>query len=134
MQRKASFKIYVTRREMLAVGDVPDHSLMLTEMEGEPINYTPGVAGEFVSRRSVGFHDRVKGDGPMTGYATTIYQNGAVYSRFQGEKKGVATTGKWEVYKGIGKPSSLKGSGTFVVKPSDKHGEFVLDMEGTYEL
>jgi len=120
MQRKASFKIYVTRREMLSVGDVPDHSLMLTEMEGEPLNYTPGVAGEFVSRRSVGFHDRVKGDGPMTGYATTIYQNGAVYSRFQGEKKGPATKGKWEVYKGIGKLNTLKGSGTFVVKPSDK--------------
>ena len=119
---------------MLSVGDVPDHSLMLTEMEGEPVNYTPGVAGEFVSRRSVGFHDRVKGDGPMTGYATTIYQNGAVYSRFQGEKKGATTKGKWEVYKGIGKLSSLKGSGTFVVKPSDKHGEFVLEMEGTYEL
>jgi len=33
---------------MLSVGDVPDHSLMLTEMEGEPVNYTPGVAGAFV--------------------------------------------------------------------------------------
>ncbi len=106
MQRKASFKIYVTRREMLSVGDVPDHSLMLTEMEGEPINYTAGVAGEFVSRRSVGFHDRVKGDGPMNGYATTIYQNGAVYSRFHGEKHGDMTKGQWEVYKGIGKLSS----------------------------
>ncbi len=38
MHRKATFKIYVTRRELLSVGDVPDHTLMLTEMEGEPIN------------------------------------------------------------------------------------------------
>ncbi len=35
MHRKASFKIFVTRREMLYVGDMPDHCLMLTEMEGE---------------------------------------------------------------------------------------------------
>jgi len=134
MQRKASFKINITRRAILSVGDVPNHTLMLTEMEGEPIDYTPGVAGEFFSRRSVGFHDRIKGDGPMHGYATTTYQNGTVYSRFQGEKYGAMTKGKWEVYKGTGTLSNLKGSGTFIVKFSDKHGEFVLVMEGNYEL
>ncbi len=122
MHRKASFKIFVTRREMLSVGDVPDHTLMLTEMEGEPIDYTPGVAGAFVSRRSVGFHDRTKGDGPMTGYATTIYENGAVYSKFRGDKMGAMTKGKWEVYKAIGKLSTLKGAGTFTVTPTDKPG------------
>jgi len=134
MQRQASFKIFVTRRESLYVGDAPDHCLVLTEMEGEPIDYTPGVAGAFVSRRSVGFHDRTKGDGPMTGYACTIYENGVVYSKFQGEKIGARTKGKWEVYKGIGKLSSLKGAGTFKVSPSDKPGEFRLDMEGDYTL
>ena len=35
MQRKAKYRINVTRREMLYVGDTPDHTLMLTEMEGE---------------------------------------------------------------------------------------------------
>ncbi len=134
MQRKASFKIFVTRRESLYVSDVPDHSLMLTEMEGEPINYVPGVAGAFVSRRSVTFHDRTKGDGPMTGYATTIYENGAVYSKFRGDKLGNMTKGKWEVYKGIGKLSTLKGAGTFTVTPTDKPGEFRLEMEGDYTL
>jgi hypothetical protein len=135
MHRKASFRIFVTRRENLAVGDVPDHTLMLTEMEGKPIEYTPGVAGEFVYRRSVGFHDRVKGDGPMQGYAMTIYQEGVVYSKFHGEKMGPLTKGKWEVIKGIGKLHGLKGAGIFTVKPSpDKPGEFILEMEGDYEL
>jgi hypothetical protein len=134
MQRQASFKIFVTRRESMYVGDAPDHCLVLTEMEGEPIDYTPGVAGAFVSRRSVGFHDRTKGDGPMTGYACTIYENGVVYSKFQGEKIGAKTKGKWEVYKGIGKLNTLKGAGTFKVSPSDKPGEFRLDMEGDYTL
>ncbi len=134
MQRKASFKIFITRREALYVGDVPDHCLMLTELEGEPIDYVPGVAGAFVSRRSVGFHDRIKGDGPMHGYATTIYENGAVYSRFRGDKMGAMTKGKWEVYKGIGKLSTLKGAGTFTATPSEKPGEFILAMEGDYTL
>jgi hypothetical protein len=107
---------------------------MLTELEGFPLEYTPGVAGEFVYRRSVGFHDRIKGDGRMNGYATTVYQNGAVYSRFQGDKMGDMTKGKWEVEKGIGKLSGIKGAGTFTVKPADKHGEFILEMEGEYEL
>lgn len=134
MQRKASFKLYITRRESLFVGDVPDHSLLLTEMEGEPIDYKPGVAGAFVLRRSVTFHDRIKGDGPMHGYATTIYENGAVYSKFRGDKLGAKTKGKWEVYKGIGKLSTIKGAGTFSLAPTDKPGEFRLDMEGDYTL
>ncbi len=134
MHRKASFRIFVTRREMLAVGDVPDHTFMLTEMEGVPIEYTPGVAGEFVHRRSVGFHDRIKGDGPMQGYAMTVYQEGVVYSSFHGEKQGPMTKGKWEVIRGIGKLKGLQGAGIFTVKPSDKHGEFVLEMEGEYTL
>jgi hypothetical protein len=134
MHRKASFRIFVTRRESLCVGDVPHHFMMLTEMEGEPIDYTPGVAGAFVSRRSVTFHDRTKGDGPMSGYAVTYYENGAVYSRFTGNKIGTMTKGKWEVYKGIGKLSTLKGTGTFTVTPAKKAGEFTLSMEGDYSL
>jgi hypothetical protein len=134
MHRKAKFKIFVSRREMLSVGDVPDHYLMLTELEGYPLEYTPGVAGEFIYRRSVGFHDRIKGDGRMHGYATTVYQNGAVYSRFQGDKNGDLTKGKWEVERGIGKLSGIKGAGTFTVKPADQHGAFILEMEGEYEL
>jgi hypothetical protein len=134
MQRHASFRIYVIRREMLAVGDVPDHTLMLTEMEGEPLDHKPGVAGAFISRRSVGYHDRIKGDGAMEGYAITTFENGAVYSRFTGEKKGPTTSGTWKTYRGIGKLAGITGSGTFTVKPADKHAQFILEMEGDYKL
>ena len=134
MHRKATFKIYVTRREMLFVGDTPNHSLMLTEMEGEAVDYTPGEAGKFVSRRSVGFHDRTKGEGPMEGYAVTHYENGAVYSRFEGTRKEATTTGTWKVYKGIGKLQNVQGSGTFTVKSSGKPNEFLLEMQGEYVL
>ncbi|MEJ5330521.1 MAG: hypothetical protein WHT07_10260 [Desulfobaccales bacterium] len=133
-QRKAKFKIYVTRREMLYVGDQPDHTLMLTEMEGEPLEYSPGVAGEFVSRRSVGFHDRIKGEGPMQGYAVTHYEYGAVFSRFEGERKAGVTSGTWRAYKGTGKLAGITGTGTFTVKPSDRPNEYILEMEGTYDL
>jgi len=119
---------------MLYVGDQPDHTLMLMEMEGEPVDYSPGEAGKFVSRRSVGFHDRTRGEGPMHGYAMTLYEHGAVFSSFEGMRKEGVTTGTWKVYKGIGRLANLQGSGTFRVKFSGKPNEFILDMEGEYTL
>lgn len=134
MQRKASFKIFVTRREMLAVGDQLDHTLTLMEMEGEPIDYSPGAAGEFVSRRSVVFHDRIRGEGPMQGYAMTLYEHGAVFSRFEGMRKEGVTKGTWKVYKGVGKLANLQGKGTFSVKTQGIPNQFILEMEGEYLL
>ena len=136
MKRKASFKLRVTRREALYVHDEPDHSLMLTEMEGMPLQYEVGVAGEFVSRRSVNFHDRAQGSGPMQGYAITTYQYGSVFSRFEGKRdaKTKATSGTWKTYKGTGKLAAVKGQGTFTVKAGDTPDEFILAMDGDYEL
>jgi hypothetical protein len=135
-KRKATYKIYVVRRENIAVGDQPDHTLMLTELEGEPLELQVGVAGEFISRRSVGFHDRVKGSGKMEGYAISTFQHGQVYSRFDGRRDAATkiTSGTWKVYQGTGKLTGLTGQGTFTVKPTEKAREFILDMEGDYEL
>ena len=136
MQRKASYKLRITRREALYVHDEPDHSLAIVEMEGEPIEYTPGVAGEFVSRRSVNFHDRIKGTGSMQGYAITNFQYGSVYSRFKGHRDGESkiTAGSWETYKGTGKLAGIKGKGEFKVSVGKAPGEFILKMDGEYEL
>jgi hypothetical protein len=121
---------------MMYVGDQPDHSLMLTELEGEPIDLKVGVAGKFISRRSVGFHDRIKGAGRMEGYAISTFEYGQVYSRFEGSRDAGSkiTTGTWKVYKGTGKLAGLTGNGTFTVKPTEKARQFVLNMEGDYEL
>ena len=136
MKRKASYKLRVTRRECLYVHDEADHSLMILELEGEPIEYEVGVAGEFVSRRSVNFHDRVKGSGPMQGYTITNFQYGSVYSRFEGERDGTTrvSNGTWKTYKGTGKLAGITGEGTFRVTAGESSNEFVLDMEGQYEL
>ncbi len=136
MLRKATYKLRVTRREALYVHDESDHTLMLVELEGEPVEYTPGVAGEFISRRSVNFHDRIKGSGSMQGYAMTHFQFGSVYSRFQGDRDGTTkvTTGTWETYRATGKLASIKGEGTFKVTVGKVPNEFILDMEGEYEL
>jgi len=136
MKRKATYKLRVTRREALYVHDEPDHALMMVEMEGEPLEYEVGVAGEFVSRRSVNFHDRTRGSGPMQGYAVTNFQHGSVYSRFEGNRDSSTkvTTGTWKVYKATGKLGSIKGDGTFKVTAGKSPTEFVLDMEGEYEL
>ena len=136
MQRKVSYKLRITRREALYVHDEPDHSLAIVEMEGEPIEYAPGVAGEFVSRRSVNFHDRIKGTGSMQGYAITNFQYGSVYSRFKGHRDGESklTSGSWETYKGTGKLAGIKGKGEFKVSTGKTPGEFILKMDGEYEL
>ena len=136
MLRKASYKLRITRREALYVHDEPDHALMLVELKGEPVEYTPGVAGEFVSRRSVNLHDRTKGTGFMQGYAITNFQYGSVYSRFEGHRDGKSkvTTGTWKTYKGTGKLADIKGKGEFKVTAGEAPKEFILDMEGEYEL
>ena len=136
MKRKATYNLRVTRRESLHVNDEYDHQLMLVEMEGRPLNYEVGVAGEFVSRRSVNFHDRIGGSGNMQGYAVTNFQYGSVFSKFEGYRDGGSklTTGTWETYKGTGKLDHIKGKGTFKVTLGDVPGEFILNMEGEYEL
>ena len=136
MKRKASYKLCVTRRECLYVHDEFDHTLMILELEGEPIEYEVGVAGEFVSRRSVNFHDRIKGSGPMQGYTVTNFQYGSVYSRFEGQRDGntKVSTGTWKTYKGTGKLAGITGEGTFRVTAGEGSNEFILDMEGQYEL
>jgi hypothetical protein len=109
---------------------------MLVEMEGRPLNYEVGVAGEFVSRRSVNYHDRIGGSGNMQGYAITNFQHGSVYSKFEGHRDGESnlTTGTWKTYKGTGKLDNIKGKGTFKVTSGDVRGEFILEMEGDYDL
>ncbi|MFC1814299.1 hypothetical protein ACFL03_16600 [Thermodesulfobacteriota bacterium] len=136
MKRKATYKLRITRRESLHVHDEPDHSLMLVEMEGVPIEYEVGVAGEFVSRRSVNFHNRIAGSGRMEGYAVTNFQDGSVYSRFEGHRDGKSkvTTGTWTTYKGTGKLAGIKGEGEFKVTTGEAPKEFILNMEGEYDL
>jgi hypothetical protein len=136
MKRKASYRLRVTRRESLYVHDEPDHSLLVLELEGEPIEYEVGVAGEFVSRWSINFHDRIKGSGPMQGYTITNFQYGSVFSRFEGRRDGSTkvSTGTWQTYKGTGKLAGIKGEGTFKVTSGEGSNHFILDMEGEYDL
>lgn len=134
MKRKASYRLMVTRREALYVHDEFDHCLMLVEMEGEPIEYQVGVAGEFVSRRSVTFHDRIRGEGAMTGYATTNFRDGSICSKFEGQREGGLTKGTWKIYKGLGKLAAIKGGGAFTVRAGEKDQGYILEMEGDYEL
>ena len=44
------------------------------------------------------------------------------------------TTGTWETYKGTGKLSGIKGKGEFKVTAGKGPNEFILNMEGQYEL
>ncbi len=135
-KRKDKYLLRVTKVVSLQVHDKPGHALTLTEMEGEPIELTEGVAGEFVSRRSVTFHDRIKGSGPMQGYVQATFKHGAVQSRFEGHRDSTTkiSAGTWQTYNGIGILANIKGGGTFKITPGNRRGEFFLELEAAYEL
>ncbi len=134
-KRKDKYLLRVTKVSSLRVHDKPGHTLTLTELEGEPIEYEVGEAGEFISRRSVTFHDRTKGTGPLQGYAEAHFQNGSVYSAFEGHRDGSTniSKGTWKVYKGTGKLEGIQGEGTFTLTAGHRMIEFIMEMEGEYE-
>ena len=134
-KRKDKYLLRITKSESLHVHDKPGHTLTLTEMEGEPIEHEVGVAGKFVSRRSVTFHDRTKGSGPMQGYVMAHFQYGSVYSTFKGHRDGSSkiSMGTWETSEGTGKLRGIKGGGTFKVTAGNSQKEFIMDLYGEYE-
>jgi hypothetical protein len=137
-KRKNQYLLRITRIEAFHVHDKPGHAMSLVEMEGEPIGELDvGVAGEFVSRRSVTFLDRIKGTGPMMGYSMAYFRHGAVYTRFEGQrvsKEYEKSTGTWKIYDGTGKLAGITGEGVFKITLGERRGEFILDFEGEYEL
>ena len=135
MKRRDKYLLRVTKIEALQVHDTPGHTLTLTEMEGEPLEYEPGLAGEFVARRSVTFHDRTKGEGPMLGYVMGYFQEGSVYSRFDGRRDGSTkvSSGTWKTYHATGKLAGIVGEGTFRVTSGERWNEYILELEGDYE-
>jgi hypothetical protein len=72
----------------------------------------------------------------MQGYTITNFQYGSVYSRFEGERDGNTrvSNGTWKTYRGTGKLAGITGEGTFRVTAGESSNEFILDMEGQYEL
>jgi hypothetical protein len=134
-EKKEKYKLWVVRREAFSVYDEPGHTLMIVEMEGEPIEYEKGVAGKFVSRRSVTVHDRVGGHGLMDGYVMAYFEHGAAYSRFKGHRDGSSriSEGTWETYRTTGKLAGKHGRGKFKISPGEHSNEYILDLEGDYE-
>ena len=134
-KRKDKYLLRVTKVSSIRVHDKPGHTLTLTELEGEPIEYEVGVAGEFISRRNVTFHDRTKGTGPLQGYSEAHFQNGTIYSAFEGHRDGETkiSAGAWKTYHGTGKLAGITGEGTFKVTAGERWNEYILELEGEYE-
>lgn len=135
-KRKDRYKLRISRRETLYVDDEPEHTVTLVEMVGEPIDYKPGIAGEFISRRSISIQDQCRGSGPIHGYVMANFKHGSVYSRFEGQRDRTTktTAGTWKTYRGTGKVAEIEGEGTFKVTSGKNRGEFILEFEGEYEV
>jgi hypothetical protein len=135
MPKKETSKFRVTRREEFSIDDEPEHSITIVEMVGEPVDYQPGVAGKFISRRSITVHDRVRGWGLMQGYVMTYYEHGAAFSRFEGRRDGLkrVTEGTWTTYRATGTLSGTRSAGKFKLLPGEGPSEFILEIEGEFE-
>ena len=133
-KRMGWYKLRITKRETLYVDDEAEHTVSLVETVGEPIDFEPGVAGEFVSRRTITIQDHIRGSGPIHGYVMADFQHGSVYSRFEGHRDATAktSTGTWKSYKATGKLTGIEGEGRFKVTAGEKEGEFILEFEGEY--
>ncbi len=72
----------------------------------------------------------------MKGYAITNFRDGSIYSYYEGQRdsKSKLTKGTWKIYKGLGKLANIKGGGAFTVKDGERDREYILEMEGDYEL
>jgi hypothetical protein len=84
----------------------------------------------------VGFHERIQGGGALEGYAVTTLEERQVYTRYEGQRdsKTKVTSGTWKTYKGTGKLKNITGNGTFTVVAGSKPGEYILEMEGDYNI
>jgi hypothetical protein len=135
-KRKDKYLLRISKRETLYVQDEPEHTVSLIELIGEAIEHEVGVAGEFVSRRSITIQDTVSGSGIVHGYNMASFKLGSVYSRFEGQRDGSTktTTGTWKTYLGTGKLHDIQGEGTFKVSSGERRDEYILELEGEYEL
>ena len=102
-KRMGWYKLRITKRETLYVDDEAEHTVSLVETVGEPIDYEPGMAGEFVARRSVTIHDHIRGSGPIHGYVMADFQHGSVYSRCEGHRSNRLPLNIWPIFLGVSK-------------------------------
>ena len=132
--------MFITKAEVLPVGDVPEHNIGIYDQTGLASFDT----GEVASVTQKGTLDYTKGSGPIQGYCTYTYEDGStMVIKWQGATradpggKGSRFESTWTYVQGTGRFAGIKGEGTFTGRRFVPFGggvQLYNDGIGTYTL
>ena len=132
--------LFITKGEVLQVGDVPDHIIGLYDQTGLASFDT----GEVASIAQKGTLDYIKGSGTIQGYAITTYEDGSTTtSKWHGTTrpdpggKGSLFESTWTYTHGTGRFAGIQGGGTSTGRrfvPFGGGAQLYTDSTGTYTL
>jgi hypothetical protein len=132
--------LFITKAEILQVGDVPDHIIGLYDQTGLASFDT----GEVASVTQKGTLDYIKGSGTIAGYCTYTYEDGSTTAtKWQGTTrtdpggKGSRFESTWTYIQGTGRFAGIQGGGTSTGRRFVPFGggvQLYNDSIGTYTL
>jgi len=131
---------FITKAEVIQVGDVPDHIIGIYDQTGLASFET----GEVASFALKGTLDYIKGSGTIQGYTITTYEDGSTTSsKWQGTTrpdpggKGSWFENRWTYTQGTGRFAGIQGGGTSTGRrfvPFGGGAQLYSDVTGTYTL
>jgi hypothetical protein len=131
---------FITKAEVIQVGDVPDHIIGIYDQTGLASSDT----GEVASLKNPGTFDYIKGTGTIQGYTTYTFEDGSTRtSKWQGTTrpdpggKGSWFEGTWTFIQGTGRFAGIQGDGSFIGRrfvPFGGGAQLYSDVIGTYTL
>jgi hypothetical protein len=131
---------FITKAEVIQVGDVPDHIIGIYDQTGLASFDT----GEVASLKNPGTLDYIKGTGAIQGYTTYTFEDGSTRTgKWQGTTrpdpggKGSWFEGTWTFIQGTGRWAGIQGEGTFIGRrfvPFGGAAQIYTDNSGTYTL
>jgi hypothetical protein len=131
---------FITRAEIIQVGDVPDHIIGIYDQTG----LASFESGEVASITLKGTLDYIKGSGAIQGYTITTYEDGSTTTaKWKGTTrpdpggKGSWFESTWTYTHGTGRFAGIQGGGISTGRrfvPFGGGAQLYSDLTGTYTL
>jgi hypothetical protein len=131
---------FISKAEVLQIGDVPDHIIGIYDQTGLASFET----GEVASMTIKGTLDYIKGTGPIQGYMVYTFEDGSTMTaKYQGTTrpdpsgKGARWETTWTYIQGSGRWAGIQGGGTSTGRrfaPFGGGAQAYSDVIGTYTL
>lgn len=131
-------KLTQTKKEVIPVGDVEGHVLMIGESSGTNVSTGKLAFMDGAKARSLGIYDLTKGNGSQSGYfilskddsETVVKVTGALKTVLSPEGKPLTTmSGEWKYVKCSGAFAGCTGQGTYQGAFTAEN-EFFVEFKG----